>query len=293
MKRRDEVLVGLLTLAAIVAGVMGTLWLARGGLQPGYALYAKFPWGAGLKQGQPVLLSGVNVGYVDQVDFLEDGHLVVTFRVGRSYRVPKGTTAAIRPNGFFGDQMIALEPQAPTPEFFAAEDTVPSGKPSVELGKVLGTVDSIATSVQSLVRALDQELVAQGGLAELRAAVTSANALMGELQRVAQQQNAELLKTERAVQKVVSAVDSAQVDSTVRALQDAGTNVAALSNDLRETTRRLDALIAKVDSGPGSAGRLMNDPGLYQDVRGLVQRLDSLTADFKKNPKKYVKLSIF
>jgi hypothetical protein len=40
-------------------------------------------------------------------------------------------------------------------------------------------------------------------------------------------------------------------------------------------------------------GKLMNDPALYNDVRSLVTRLDSLTADFKKNPRKYIKLSIF
>ena len=37
----------------------------------------------------------------------------------------------------------------------------------------------------------------------------------------------------------------------------------------------------------------MNDPALYGDVRGTLQRLDSLMADLMKNPKKYVKLSIF
>ncbi len=293
MKRRDEVLVGLLTTAALVAGEMGTLWLARGGLQPGYPLYAKFAWGSGLKQGQPVLLSGVNVGYVDAVDFLPDGHLVVTFRVGRSYQVPKGTTASIKPNGFFGDQMIALEPQAPSTSFYAAEDTVPAGKPATDLGAVLATVDSIGQSVKSLARAMDKSFVAEGGMADLRKSITTANTLMADLSEVAKRQDAELARTQAALRRVAGAVDSAQVDSTVRALQDAGQNVAALSKDLKETTTRLNALIAKVDSGPGSAGRLMNDPGLYTDVRGLVQRLDSLTADFKKNPKKYVKLSIF
>jgi hypothetical protein len=37
----------------------------------------------------------------------------------------------------------------------------------------------------------------------------------------------------------------------------------------------------------------MNDPAMYNDVRALLQRLDSLTADFQKNPRKYIKFSIF
>ena len=54
MKRRDEVLVGIVSTISLVMGLLGALWLARGGLQPGYSLYAKFVWGAGLRTGQPV-----------------------------------------------------------------------------------------------------------------------------------------------------------------------------------------------------------------------------------------------
>src|SRR5688572_10229395 len=56
MKRRDEVLVGVLLTVAAVVLVMGTLWLARGGLSSGYPLYTRFAWGLNLKQGQPVRL---------------------------------------------------------------------------------------------------------------------------------------------------------------------------------------------------------------------------------------------
>ena len=58
MKRRDEVLVGVFLMAAVAIGLLGTLWLVRGGLSSGYPLYAKFAWGQNLKPGQPVLLAG-------------------------------------------------------------------------------------------------------------------------------------------------------------------------------------------------------------------------------------------
>ena len=38
---------------------------------------------------------------------------------------------------------------------------------------------------------------------------------------------------------------------------------------------------------------LLNDPGLYNDLRRVLTRVDSLTADFKKNPKRYINLEIF
>ena len=38
---------------------------------------------------------------------------------------------------------------------------------------------------------------------------------------------------------------------------------------------------------------LLNDPGLYYDLRRLTTRLDSLTIDFKAHPRKYINLTIF
>jgi hypothetical protein len=37
----------------------------------------------------------------------------------------------------------------------------------------------------------------------------------------------------------------------------------------------------------------MNDPAVYARVDTLLMRLDSLTLDFKKNPRKYINLKIF
>jgi phospholipid/cholesterol/gamma-HCH transport system substrate-binding protein len=293
MKRRDEVLVGMTATVAIVALVIGSLWLARGGLQPGYPLFAKFTWGAGLKQGQPILLSGVNVGYVESVDIRADGLLIVKLRVRKEYHVPLGTTATIEPNGFFGDQLIALHPTRPNPKSYQKGDTILSGHPTPQLADVLARVDTITAHVSVLTQALRKEMVESGGLADIHKTVSQANALIVELGRVAEVQSAELTKTQAALRKVATAIDSTRIDSTVRSFQGAAQNITALTNDLRETTGKLNATLAKLNDGNGSAAKLMNDPGLYNDVRGLVQRLDSLSADFKKNPRKYIKFSIF
>jgi phospholipid/cholesterol/gamma-HCH transport system substrate-binding protein len=293
MKRRDEVLVGIVATVALVLAVTGSLLLARGGLAPGYPVYSVFSWGSGLRAGQPVLLSGVSVGYVSDVDFRRDGFLVVTMRINNDYKVPKSTTARIVPNGVFGDMMVAMTPGPMTSDDFASGDTIPAGPPSLGIGDVLARVDSIGRDVQAVTRALNQEFVESGGLAQLRQTVVKANELIGTLGTVAEVQSAELTRTQQALRKVVSAVDSAQVDSTVRAIAGASGAINTLATDLRGTTERLSAVIARLEGKEGSAGLLMNDAALYNDTRALLVRLDSLTADFQKNPRKYIKFSIF
>ncbi len=293
MKRRDEVLVGIVATIAVGVAVTGSLFLARGGLVPGYPVYSVFEWGAGLRAGQPVLLSGVTVGYVGNVDIRREGHLVVTMRIQKAYAIPKTTTARVAPNGVFGDMMVAMMPQGMTLEDFAPGDTIPSGPASVGIGEVLARVDSIGHDLQALTRELNREFVTERGFSELRRTIASANDLIGTLGKVAETQSAELTRTQEALRRVANAVDSAAVDSTVRALSAAATNVGQLATDLRTTTAGLDRVLAKLEGTEGSAGLLMNDPGLYRDTRSLLTRLDSLTADFQKNPRKYIKLSIF
>jgi len=293
MKRRDEVLVGIVATVALAIAVTGSLLLARGGLAPGYPVYSVFPWGSGLRAGQPVLLSGVTVGYVESVDFRRDGFLVVSMRVQKKYEVPRNATARIVPNGVFGDMMVAMNAGAMTDANFEEGDTIPSGPPSTQIGDVLARVDSIGRDLQALTRALNTELVEERGLQKIRLAIENGNALLVSVTQIAEAQSAELMRTQLAIRKVMSAVDSAAVDSTVRALSSASTAVSVLATDLRTTTTRLNGVLAKLEGGEGSAGQLMNDPGLYRDTRALLQRLDSLTADFQRNPRKYIKLSIF
>jgi phospholipid/cholesterol/gamma-HCH transport system substrate-binding protein len=293
MKRRDEVLVGLFTTAALVVAVLGALWLARGGLAAGYPLYTRFAWGQGLKQGQPVWLSGATVGFVDEITFEPGGTLLVTYRIQDQYRVPKGTTATILPNGFFGDVAIGLTPDKPNLESLTPGDTVPVGPPQAGIAKLAANADTITQGVNALLRGAKAEFVDSGGLADMRRTVAAMNRLVVQFGSIAALQSQELQSTLVTVRGKAAAIDSVQVDSAVRALRATSSNLSVATAELKTTADRLNALLAKLDSGPGTAAKLVNDPALYGDVRAVLTRLDSLMTEFQKNPRKFINLSIF
>jgi phospholipid/cholesterol/gamma-HCH transport system substrate-binding protein len=293
MKTRDEVLVGLVVTVAVVLTVLGSLWLARGGLSKGYPLYAKFPWGAGLKQGQPVLLVGVSVGYVDEVDLHQDGTLVTTLRIQKHYQVPVTSKATVVPNGIFGDMAIALTPSRPDPRSFKPGDTVPIGPSTPGITELTSKADSVMRSVSAITAALQYEMVATGGIRDLRNTIAATNRLVNDFSSIAAEQSRQLSATMTSLRRATGAIDPVKIDSTVKNFRTASANLAEISSQIRETSGKLDAILAKVDSGPGSAAKLINDPGAYNDVRGLLQRMDSLLADIKKNPKRYINVSIF
>ena len=293
MRRRDEVLVGLFTTVAIIILALSSIWLVRGGLNRGYLLHSRFNWGSGVKQGAPVWLVGVTVGTVDKVDLDPRGTLVVTYRIQKDYSVPLGSVATIVPNGFFGDQAIALTPTTPNEVSHAPGDTIPVGVPSAGLQALLSRADTLTGALSVMMLTLRTQFVDSGGIAEMRKTAVTLNRTMSTFSQVAETQSKELQATLVALRKGMSAIDSARVDSTVRALQASAAGFQQLTTELQTASTRFNTLMAKVDTGNGSLSKLLNDPMLYDDIRRIAGRVDSLMIDFKANPRKYLKFSVF
>src|SRR5690606_22875066 len=218
-RRTDEALVGLLLVIAVAVGIVGTIWLVRGGFEQGYPLYARFPWGAGLSKGQPVMLAGLDVGYVAEAKLDPNGTIVVEMRISDGYGIPINSTATVVPVGIFGDQAIALTPERAVTEYTPAGDTLPVGPGTPGLDELMSRVDSIGRSVSDVADKFSVELVENGGIEALRSTLASTNALMKQLAEIAVQQSQELTLTNAALRRSISALDSAQLDSTVRNLQ--------------------------------------------------------------------------
>jgi phospholipid/cholesterol/gamma-HCH transport system substrate-binding protein len=293
MKRRDEVIVGVFITIAVIVGIVGTLWLARRGFSKTYPEYALFDWGSGLKQGQPVLLAGVQVGYVDNVELRRTGKLYVTLGIERQYQIPQGSTATVQAIGFFGDQAVAIKPSTATMQSIPPGDTIPAGTPAPSINDLLVRLDTMSRAIGAITTTLRAQMVDSGGIADLRHAVVSAQELIDRLNRTVAEQSRSLTLTLASLRHSLGALDSASVDSTVQNIQNTTQNLAALTDNLQHMTATLNVAAAKLNSDDGTAGRLLNDPGLYMDVRDVITQLDSLVSDIKKNPKRYINVSIF
>jgi phospholipid/cholesterol/gamma-HCH transport system substrate-binding protein len=281
-------------------------------------MYARFEWGNNLKVGQQVLLAGVQVGFVDKVELNPAGFLDVTLSIDKGRQIPAKSTAVVQNEGFFGDKSVAIHPcgEVPVPtdqetpaisgtaasdgvpychptSFLASGDTIPTGKPAPSIDMILSRVDSMSGALEDVVQTVRISMVQKGGIDDLRKTIASTNELAQQLTRVAAEQSKGLSLTLASLRRTANALDSASLDSTVQNMQATTENLAALTNSLKSTSGRLDNVIGKIETGDGTMGRLLNDPGVYNELRQSLARLDSLIADVKANPKRYINVKVF
>jgi phospholipid/cholesterol/gamma-HCH transport system substrate-binding protein len=55
---------------------------------------------------------------------------------------------------------------------------------------------------------------------------------------------------------------------------------------------RLDTVVAGLNTGEGTVGRLLRDQQLYENMNRAVTELRDLLADIRKDPKKYLRVSV-
>ncbi len=293
MKRRDELLVGLLLLVAIVLAFTGSIWIARGGLKSGYPMYARFAWGAGLKPGQQVLLAGIQIGFIEHVELIPDGTISVRMAIENEFGIPVGTTASVEPSGIFGDQLIALTPIMASTNYLTRGDTIPTGPGAAGLDALLQKGDTVISNVQHLTDRIRTEYVEGGGIDDTHRLITDLTKLVAQLSSIATEQSRQLSETQAGVRKVIASVDSVRIDSTLARVNGAAANLEQLSAEMRETNRQLQRVATLATDGNGTVARLLNDPAVFARMDTVLARIDSLTQDLKRNPRKYINLRIF
>jgi phospholipid/cholesterol/gamma-HCH transport system substrate-binding protein len=66
-----------------------------------------------------------------------------------------------------------------------------------------------------------------------------------------------------------------------------------LYNSLDSTSQKLSIILGRIEKGEGSLGKLSKDDEMYQKLKSASTELDLLIKDIKKNPKKYLSISVF
>ena len=77
-----------------------------------------------------------------------------------------------------------------------------------------------------------------------------------------------------------------------------GANYALISlqeslEEVKKAAISLESIMANINNGDGTMGKLIKDPTLYTNLERTSKNLDLLLQDLRLNPKRYVNVSVF
>lgn len=291
-RQRAEIWLGLLVIVAAVLLTWGYFWLTGQPLgERGYDVVVVLRDAEGLERGDRVQLAGVEVGSVRTVRLITAEQVAVTLFIQRDVRLPRDTRALLQSVGVFGDQVIQLQPGT-SATLAANGDTLATGTSTglIELASAIG--DEARTLLVQLER-----LLADTTIDQLHGSVAALPGTMRGLERLVRENGDEFAAMSRNLRQTAEtlnqAMSGADVDEAVADLRATAATLSETADVMLETAESLASVTDKIDRGQGTLGLLVNDPGLYEDLRSTTRSLGSLSQDIQQNPGRYLKLAIF
>lgn len=163
-------------------------------------------------------------------------------------------------------------------------------------------LDTFVVSATAVTRALNQSKGTLGNLMNDPSAYNSLKTSLENLQTVTERMKDEQsplgrLLHDDAMGKSLSTATSNLEDVTGRLKRGEGTAGKLLTDqqvydNLNALTSKLDRLITDLNAGRGTAGQLLHDQQLYETMNRAAGELRDLLADIRKDPKKYLRVSV-
>jgi len=302
LKVSKEVKTGALALIAIVLFIFGYNYMKGHNIfDSSKEIYAIYDDVEGLSGSSDVVINGLKIGKVTEIDFLnETGEILVTMRIQNDFAFSKNSIAQIYSDGLIGGKVMKILPD------YAAE-TVQSGdtlQSDIEEGVIANVVSRLVPlrekfeaavgGIDTLVRSVNNVLD-ESGQKDLKESLSSFNSTMENLNQSSAQINGLLNR------------NSTKLDSVVENFDKTAENLGSFSDSLAliemqpiiakidKTLEDLNSVSSKLESGEGTAGKLINDEKLYDNLERTSKEMEELVQDIKLNPRRYINLrfSIF
>jgi len=278
---RQEITVGTLMLTGVAAFVLGTMWLSGKETRSGKRIVnVQFSDVGNMKAGNPVKVSGVQLGKVDEIAFRNVGDVLVTLNLDPRIAPKKDATAQLSAVGLVGDVVIVFDPGKAT-EPLGSNDVI---KGTTERG-LMDIGGELSTEAKATMVSLRE--VANKDLAEdLRNTLRSFQKLANTYSGPASELNSTMIQLRQLSARVDSVLASTDLSRVVTNADSTSARFGRLADQYTSTGARLDSLLMKMNRGEGTLGKLMTDTSMYNQLTDLSRSLKEFLDDLKKHPGK-------
>ncbi len=301
MKLSREIKTGIIVIGGILLFIMGFSFLkATPIFNKSKTFYTVYNHVGGLQPGTQVSINGFNVGNVNKITFKNgSGNLLVTFSVDSDFEFSKNSTAELYDTGIIGGKGIQINPVFDGAPMAQSGDTLSSNiKPGLtdllqqKLAPLQSKIEGAVSNADSLLinfnDVLDEETKSS-----LRESIQGLNATVQSFQSSAATLNTLLADNKNKLDSSITNINTITTNFSVLSDSIAQVGLANTVRSLESTIGNLDKMLAKIESGEGTLGKLVNNEELYNNLSEASKELDLLLQDFRLNPKRYVNVSVF
>jgi phospholipid/cholesterol/gamma-HCH transport system substrate-binding protein len=231
----------------------------------------------GLRVGDPVTVSGIDKGKVKAVA-LRRGKpgIVAVMQVDNDVELKRDAQFWLLDASLMGDKRIAVYAGAAAQPLSPA-DTI-EGLRAAGLMETAVKLGNLGDEAGKLVQRLNKDIATPENTKNIGIAIKNLTSATAQLNAIATENRAALKNIVRTTDHLITP-NEAKLDSTIQNMARASAN--------------LDDIARKINTGQGTAGQLVNNKELYDELAKTNKQLQDLIADVKANPKKYLTVKVF
>ena len=296
--KHREAWVGLFVVAGLAVTVILLAVMTDAALFRGrYIIATNVPDAGGIRKGDPVQMRGVNIGRV--LGFTISPQAVdIRLEIEGEYSIPKDSRVEIKAEGILG-RSVADVVAGQSTERVGWGDRLP-GTSGIglfdKMDTLAGQADKVALKMQDL---LSDEMVkdVQGGAAGARQSLESLQAILREQRSEIRALTASLKRSAEGMERVTT---GPELERTVKRVDALALRLDGTVDTLDRSSKSVESILARMDRGEGTLGKLSTDDTLYRNaseaaanLNKATTELNKLLADFQAHPRKYINLEIF
>ena len=212
----------------------------------------------GLKVGDPVRLSGFDVGKISKIS-VAGNKIRIDFDVKSGTAIKTDTVASLRLTNLLGGQFLGLSFGSPGAPLLPPGGTV-TGKDTANIDVIVDNVSDLTKSAKELIIDLNK----------------NQKVVFGQISSILGENRGNIRDTLRNLDSITAKFDRGE-GSLAMLLND-----KALYNNANDASASLKNIAGKIDRGEGTIGKLVNDDTFYNNANSAVAKINDSMKDVKE-----------